>query len=73
MPDIDDAESAFLSAKAEVSQWAEEFLREWNKPKVDTVARLFWNEQPEEIKAALRVSAPAAAAYLDKLLENSRR
>jgi hypothetical protein len=73
MPNKQQAEDAFLSAKAQVERWRQDFMLEWYGPTMDTAARAMWAQQPEQVKAELRKSAPEATAYLDKLIENSRR
>ena len=67
-PTISNAEDAFLDANARFQAWLKEFQVAYYKPQVDTAKKLFWQQQPENVKAELRKRAPEGASQLDELI-----
>jgi len=62
------ADDAFLDAKARVEQWQQEFQSAWFKPQMDTMMKLTWMGQPDEIKNYVRQNKPEAAKKMDDLM-----
>ena len=62
------ADDAFLDAKARLEQWQQEFQSAWFKPQMDTMMKLTWMGQPDEIKNYVRQNAPEGAKKVDNLM-----
>lgn len=67
-PNADNADDAYLDAKARVDKWLAEFQGNWYKPRMETAAKLMWNQQPEQVKEIVRQRKPDAAKKMDELL-----
>lgn len=62
------ADDCFLDARARIEQWQQEFQSAWFKPQIDTMAKLTWMTQPDEIKNYVRQNKPKAAKKMDDLM-----
>ena len=64
----ENADDAWLDAKARIDQWTAEFQMKWYKPQLDTAAKLLWMKQPEQVRNYIRQSKPDAAQSMDDLV-----
>ena len=60
MPNVNDADDAYLSAKAEVDGFFEEAIAEWYRPYAEMAILSFWSRLPEKVREQLRNLAPEA-------------
>lgn len=72
-PTGENADDAFLDAKARFDVWLQEFQVNWYKPQVETAAKLMWATQPDPIKDYVRQSKPDAAKKMDELISEKGR
>lgn len=73
MPNIDDVDDAFLSAKAEVDEFFEEFNAEWYRPYAEMTVMMMMEKIPPEIKEQLKKMAPAAYKDVEDMLNQIGR
>jgi hypothetical protein len=60
MPNISNAESAWLMAQSKFRKWQIRFEQEWHAPHIDTAAAAAWSQIPPEVKRELRKMNPEA-------------
>jgi hypothetical protein len=61
---INDARSALLEAKAEVTAFFEEFMLEYYEPDIILATRLWYDSLPPEEQARIEKEAPDKIAFL---------
>jgi len=66
-PTVSNADDAFLDAKSRFDAWQLEFQVNWYKPQAETMAKMLWGRQPEQVKNYIRQSKPDAAQKMDEL------
>jgi hypothetical protein len=71
MPNILDVDESFLHAKAQVTEWAEEFLAKWTEPIDEMRLLLWWVSQPPAIHEQLKAMAPEEHARLQARVEET--
>jgi len=71
-PTIDNADDAYLEAKARFDDWMSQFQANWYKPQAQTAARMLWSRQPEQVKDMIRQSKPEAARKMDDLISERK-
>ena len=67
LPNIRDAESAYLSANAQVEAFIAKFMNDWYNPIAETTGARAWSGLPEPAKEYARAAHPEAAANMDGL------
>jgi hypothetical protein len=68
IPNLKDAESAYLDAQAEMELFVQEFLKDWYAPVAETSAFRAWSAMPEDARQFVRQTRPEVAQPLDTLL-----
>ena len=66
--DISNVDDAFLDARSKFETWKAEFESQWNMPRVRQAARFTWQNQPQEIKDAVKKQAPEQVKQFEKFI-----
>lgn len=72
-PNSSDADDCFLEANARLEKWKQEFQVEWNRPQVETAAKMLWGGQPEQVRQMIRQTKPKEAQMMDELMQKNAR
>lgn len=72
-PNSSDADDCFLEANARLEKWKQEFQVEWNRPQVETAAKMLWGGQPEQVRQMIRQTKPKEAQMMDELMQKNGR
>lgn len=64
MPNVSDAENAFLTANATTQEWRNQFVADWFKPYTDLMVVQLWQNIDPMTHTQLKQMAPEAYAQV---------
>jgi DNA-binding MltR family transcriptional regulator len=66
---ITDADSAYLSATAEIQEWEQEFMAEWFEPQLNMMKLMVFQQMDEAMRAYMKKTVPEEYAKLEQLVK----